>query len=477
MCYCACLFLLILLLCNSHFNGATATSDSNSKTIEEHSTKNATSKITFIDLNFDVLIIIFEQLDLVDLTNVASIHSTYRSIAHGLFRRKYQNCQIEVIDTEQLTRIEMFSIVNKQTRNQAVFLIKSVDSNVAQNKKQFFQHFQSVYIIDYDYPKKFLWYFGDLFQKMTFNFRDVESMRYYNYHNLLYAYCPDTIRHLDLIKIEDMEFKMPFKRLEHLTMEMTIRIARGKFILPFNELFPVLKTLNIKPGLHLRYDFINYTLPYLKCFKIEAAAIDTYRSANEITDVLMKNPQICSFDIRNGYGFPNGYVKIINKYLRNLENLTITTIDYVGDGIYFGHMKNLHVNSIDMKILKNITMPNLESLNLGSVIEGVNEWRAFFQRHNKLQKLTLSYIRDDQFIEIITDLHNLMEIMIGRCASISIETVANIVKNHPTLMKIEFPVRRHVDVGNVREQFENEWNISENNSFYTVGTVLLERKN
>lgn len=120
-----------------------------------------------------------------------------------------------------------------------------------------------------------------------------------------------------------------------------------------------------KFGPILQYEFINVTMPHLEHIEIDPSREDTHRSREQIKDVLRKNPQIRSFSIGNGYWFANGYMRMVEDLLPNIEDFTVSQVDS-DEPIYLEKLKNFHVNGDGIPIdrLANLTFPSLEWLDL-----------------------------------------------------------------------------------------------------------------
>lgn len=269
------LILFTLLVCSSCLIEA---SDNH-----QHETESNKTKTKLMDLNFDVLDHIVDELDMIDLLNVAGLNSKTRFIALRIFHLKYwvnstDNYPKTVVDVlQQLENgTTKISIHNGHLRsNVSTFLNKVIN---------------------------------------------------------IFGY--KTITHLDLGSIQENsleQFTFPFEAVVELKLELSQEKFTGK-IMSFDKLFPKLNKLRVIVAEDANHSFIDCHLPNLE----ELYIYSDFYTEKECKSFISKNPRIKIITL---FGFPGNYMKIMNNLLPNLEKLTVH-FDIADEPVRFENVKH-----------------------------------------------------------------------------------------------------------------------------------------
>lgn len=257
-----------LLLFNSCFNEVTSSVSQHS--LQRGSTKrneiintNELQRLKFIDLNNDVLFIIFNQLNLMDLINVASTNSLMSSIAAQAFRHKYQDYRLD------LGPMEIRNFIPREDTPKKCIQLTSYQLTLSA-----LQHFRN------------------------------EITRIY----LFETFSSDILK----------KFTEPLDAFEKV-FEVSIDMSQNENNIPaFNRLFPQLRRLNLNYKSIVNTSFEDFEFPNLEHLSVHVE-IPAWSENEKIVKLLRKNQQIKSLKLN---GFPSQYIHKINVWLPNLENMT-----------------------------------------------------------------------------------------------------------------------------------------------------------
>lgn len=298
---CTYLLSLALLLFNSCFNEVNARAASNlqQRALNRDEILDASGqlRLKFIDLNYDVLFITFDELDLTDLVSVASTNSRIEAIAGAVFRMKYGDYKIVIR--------KLFSIWGPVSKNLSIIdsptkYIKIEEPTLALTMLQRFGGFISELSTGGNYTKAIL-----------------ENIR------------------------------VPFEQMESLSISMEENLSD---VLPLNHMFPKLREMTIYLNSDMNFSMIDCALPHLNFLSIHVWG-DAWNQRNSIEGLIQKNPQIKGIHI---YGFPSDYIKVINTMLPNIENVTLNYFNTGGETVTLEHVKYLVLHGKYQRIEKNV---------------------------------------------------------------------------------------------------------------------------
>lgn len=301
--------------------------------------------INFIELNGDVLLMIFEHLNSTTLLNLAMASPHLSPIVADQFRRKYKDYDLRILDTTSRKRNELIEYSN----------YKQIDIYGLQMAIKFVKHFGGVI---------------KNFELRQLNIPQTDSMII---SQAMVQYCTKSLTklNLDFIKENTLEqFIGPFENVDSLHFS----ISRGRFRtrLPLNQLFPKVKEIHVSIFSDTEYDFFNTELPTLESlfvlFLIQRN--DNFaKSFQPIESLMRNNKQIESLHLVQS--FPNLHIQTINKLLPNLKNLKLGVyeIDAGNDTVHFEQVKEFSLSGGSPKSIKSLSFPRLQSLNMQYTVD------------------------------------------------------------------------------------------------------------
>lgn len=238
--------------------------------------KSCSSVPNFGDLPDKALYSIADQLELDELVNMAMVNTQMCSVSNKVFENKFQH-------------LETYIEVLKRHRHCVKYYV-------------FFHVRNHIIIYDYELALNILQYFGSSIHALRINnvyvTRD-QSARIYELANK-YAAGAVTSLNLDIMRGNTLEqFTRPFERVENLTCDISVE-QTGANILPFDQLFPRLKSLTIKLNADLDHKYLNCTLPHLERLCITKTSFHPDRDTRQIDDFIRKHPTIQSVEVSYG---------------------------------------------------------------------------------------------------------------------------------------------------------------------------------
>lgn len=425
-----------VILCNPCAAKALLNSDSSSRIFQQKLRK---KQKNLSDVNVDVLLSIFEHLDIMDVLNLvkAKPAPTISAAFEQIFWKTYKDYPVHMsADFSRIKNIH-FNNETKQIRiplNKAVKLLRIIGSGIR-----------------------------DL----------VVSFPSANVSQCINKYAGDSLIKL---KIENDEnsfvyFKQPFEKLVELSFDYSQYNETIAEQLPLNQQFPQLRRLTLKTYQRIHSDINFCRFQHLEHLKLN----NDYLTDNQTELFLRRNPQIRSLDIEI---LSQNVANIINRHLLNLENLTVSKIT-IENNTRFEHVKYLMVISRAEKIHK-LSCPRLESLDMKyeQRVDFVQPWVKFFMNHQMLSNLTIrqssgDYINPTLFL-LTMNTESLSEINVNISDEyIWFDTISDLIEMHPKLERLNIwnGYFRQNTLDTIQQSFENDWNIvsSERN-------VCLERK-
>lgn len=260
----------------------------------------------FMNLNEDCLILIFEQLDLPDLANVAQINEKLYHLDSNVFKRKFP-LHIRIAELQKIPLKLVF--------DQLIEEISHGDKQSLWIKSN-----KIIYVYDYDLTLNILKSFGDLIKRF-----DMKKIFIY-----IDKYCASSLIQLDIGVVQDSWLELlkgPFKKLEDFTFDLSHDINQEAInSLSLNETFPNLQRSSLKNWNKRESTiFFNGHLPHLQYVKIERTS--GYKQNPISNNIFNENPHIHSLEIS---GFPNDYIKVIHDILpRNYHFQTYKHLRYI----------------------------------------------------------------------------------------------------------------------------------------------------
>lgn len=409
--------------------------------------------IEITDLNTDCLYLIFNHLDVNDLTNMAQVNFEFESIASDVYRRNYVDYKIQIDETENEDLQKPYHI------DQIQQFIKIQDFKVASNVMK---------------------YFGNHIRNLSI--RNNPSRNYTSgsdwtmINQFINKYASKSVVHLKLNIIGNELWpliEIPFTNVKKLDIEVA-QLNEKNDGMKLNEMCPNLKALHIRLIGEINYDFINCELPHLQHLDIKF--YNWYENRKEqIIGLIRKNAQIRSVAAKYT---PPTFVKVVQELLPILENLTLEFSDDKNEALHFKSVKHCVLHTSWFMKIKKLSFSRLESLETTYSMREFEKFTEFFRRHTTLERLTLYSNQFAQLqLDLLTaDLVNLVEMIVKDYFEMNINDVNRFIESHSKLMKFQFKPKKitNADWEIFCKKFEENWHtiyIEEKNAF------LFERKN
>lgn len=421
-----------------------------------------TNQTKLSDLNMDCMLIILDQLDFMDILNLAQVDNYFSMIAQTAFRRKFAN-----------NTIVLYNFVSEDQNNENGIIFNALSRLGIVEKEKVYHatlHYDgNLQITDFEACLKTLEYFGKSIQKLKLYSDNTDTKQSVIISKFIYKYCSDTLIEfgLDIIKGgAPFFFPKPFKKLEHITIGNYLpRI--GRKTPPMNHTFPAIRKLTL--NFHNKgSSYLNSYFPHLKHLNIEFV-----RSLDDIFYMLSLNPHIQSISYHQKS--PQS-LKKISEILPDLKTLTLWSFHPNYDEIYFANLTKFSMkeNSYEFGSPKNLHFPKLQEASI-FINAFTEDWINFFKEHNQLKRIVLNYcnLNVAQFEHLTPFFQNAVDISINRRAEdlITTNTIITFVQNHRRLMKISLDLFTKNDETFLQERLGNNWELKR-----LLQKILLTRK-
>lgn len=440
------LVLLAVLMSNGCFNQVIARSVLNG------------DKMSFMNLNTDVQ---YEIMDLLDTEDVVSMMDAIPSMSPGgksIYFKRNKNYDVYIWDAEDAPRMDYSRRMNPLR----------------------------ITFRSYDVILNILKHFGSVIQRLYVDNGIIHSMdKALNIGRHINKYASESLIHLNLGVIKKAtfaQFTVPFKLCEELSFAVgsnKIEIDIGS--LPLNQQFPELHQLNMELWANIDYSFIDLEFPQLQHLHLIVGR-NAWNRKDQFESMIRKNAHIRSFGMEY---CPPDYVKVLEKILPNIENLTLSQLD-ITEHVQFEHVTNFNYkipqDGYAPESVKSLSFPSLESVKLENLHDReivLGAWDEFFQKHNVKR---LHYVNRkstcDELLNIgieFPNFPNLTEMILECSYETNQERFISFVKKHDKLMKFQLiHSYKNDETESIRKQLEDEWNSSDYND--ELNGYSFERK-
>lgn len=417
------------------------------KTIDEKKKND----IKLIDLNVDVLLLIFDELDLESVINMVEANSEFTSLGITRYQRMYGN------------KVKLL--------------------NGFQNDEKFLEYVSyymprptpTLNMFDSELILKLFKYLAPAIQDVEFSAGKNGMNQSNTIGQYINKYGSKYITKLDLYPVDDNtfeQFTVPFEHVNELFIKMTPYLREFKLpVMAFNQLFPnVRKLYLILQSTTANYSFFDCELPQFDELKISISN-DVSQATDIIERLLSKNQQI---RIIISLDFSKDLIKMVHTFLPNIECLMLDSFDTENDTFHFDHVKTFRVNRASSDSIGKISFSHLESINIRCETRDINNWIDFFNRHPNVSRLTLrNDYHDIPLLQLTAGLHNLTDVVLD-CDNITVKEVTQFIESHEKLRRFEYTIfffKTEYET-TLRNRFENEWNITRHRT-----RLLFEKKN
>lgn len=400
-------------------------------------------KIKFTGLYIDVLLHIFEYLDLNDLLNVAEANSKLSIPASMAFRSR--KAKLVITGANSKRRITHDYDYNPFTDNFEINNFKLILKT--------FKHF------------------GGAIQRLDIivNYISNET-RAAIINQCVNKYASKSLNQLSLGSIyKDTldQFTVPFEAVENLLIGIGKGVNENRH-LPLNELFPKLRSLNLLLHTNTDYSPIVCEFPLLNNLSLYMSE-DAWRREAQIFELLGKNRHIQSINVEFHRGaFVRFDLKLMNQLLVNLEHLSVGNFNIGNESVHFEHVKRLRWERSNSTSIDRLSFARLESLKIDEYRRHEFQvWSEFFRKNVNLSRLHMCLLDETgylQLVDLTSNLPNLTKLTIIQCYDmIYIDVIGQLINNHRNLEKLIFWTDKSIknEVNILREQFANEWNIKD----------------
>jgi len=355
----------------------------------------------------DCQLLILEKLDLQSLMMMAQTSDYYKSLAIGVFKRKYGHKMILIRGSF------MDDIIDTITESSDQITIKS-----------------------YDMTLMMFHIFGSVIQKLEMALRFVELNQRRVIHEQISEYCSDSLHSISLIDLEEdelEEFPKPLKNVKNLKVSRNFIASDGKF--KVTNVFPNIRRLELNQIQEFDGFILDVLIPTLEEVEILNPFSQGLQMGLEM--FFKKNPQIRSLNLQF---FNSMYcLEIANKFLPNLEELGINFLNqgHIPDNeIHFSNVKKLETSTSGRNYFNIITFKHLEELDLTC---DPNECTDFIEKNPNLEKLqiTTHSITDAEIMMIGKLLMNLKELSIKNKIVIKADTIIRLIQETEKLEKLK----------------------------------------
>lgn len=463
------------------FNSSSAIKNSEKVTSQKTSHQNGRHKISIVDLNDDVLFLILNQMDLIEWSNLADVHGVFVSPANDAFRQKYRGFQVRF--NNDIYEKRSYGAKKAAFENQlesegfSRSYIKPKDVN-------------TLVINDYQLALNVLKYFSGNFQTLTLNegvygFADRHLWEVVNQY--LNRYASNDITHLQIFMYDNTleQYKLPFNNVEILEGSLSVNQTQD-IALPFNRMFPKLRDIKLVLS-ETEIEILDCEFPHLEDVGLFLSSDGKGKEKQKlIRGFAEKNPQIKSLHVRD---FSSECVEYFSQYLPNLVNLTLNLNGGFNSEIEFKGVKNVRLHDKSGKYVTKLSFPQIETVLFKYSYKQRYEWKTFFNKHKNLKKLELDEEtyehhgnnrgRND-LVLLTENLSDLVEVVLSCDYILENQEFTRFIQNHSSLMKVTYHLRgfyseRQSEIQTLREQFEDQWNITQiGDSYRNFIDIIME---
>lgn len=450
------LLLSALLLCNCGFSASLATASG-----FELQAENGIGNTKLNDVFLDVLLIIFDQLELPELIYLGATNKKFHTIAEGVFNKRYRGFRVRITNTRESSRKEIYKIEKYMKRIEIRGLQLAIDI--------------------FKYASKWI-------PKISIDNDKYHKGERKTINQIVNKYGSESLTYLDLDTIANdtfEDFALPFKAVDelHLMVEDSVpseSVDLGRF-------FPNLRRLHVTFATDLNSNLVDSVLPRLEYVNVGSSIFHSRNNTlrhQQFETFFAKNKQISSIKF---WDIPSDRLKTVNELLPNLQEIELSGFN-INETVQFENVKKLHLPSTKTSAVKYLTFPKLEFLDAdydSSSEEYSTELRTFLQKHQNLSSLELHLSGrrtvEHELVDFISFLPNLVEFKVFCAQGADTDLIVQIIQNHKNLVKFQFPVddyhsnfntTKRKQLKQFRKQFENEWKIRDMRNHY-----IIEKKN
>lgn len=407
-------------------------------------------KLTFMDLNADCQLMIFDQLVVYDLVSLVEADNRF------------------FILTEKVAKQQLAT-------NKLIFYHPFHDATPSSVSMEAFD--DRIKMSHLPMISNLLRYFGHLIVHLEIlNRKNLPIFQAQRLYQLVNLHCSETLRQLYIRNHQDDlfgEFRKPFRRLEFISLDGRFD-SMPNLSIPFSELFPLLCGLNLESAIISQLNITGQTLPHL-----EYLSTENWGSINSmsIKALIKNNQQIRRLNLRLAQAFLLPYIADELPFIERLafecdsSNTIIHQWLYsIYSDLHFKHLKSFIVPGYPYLMPKSITFGELEELEINVPNQDRDKLFALIEKYKTtLKRLRLWICLDDvNLLQFTTSDFNLIE-MAFKCGRESdIDRFIELIENTQRLQTFSLIFKQmgvsYLAFNALQRRFSHEWTITEDDN-------------
>lgn len=404
----------------------------------------------FDDMNDDCKLLVLEELDIINLFEMAEVNVGFRALVITVLKRKLAG--------------KVIRIRRALPGDGRIYETSSV-----------------VDVFDLVLARKLIDYAGLLISKLTVNYWNFSDEQVQDLSKMINQRCTSLteLRISDFNQSSLLAIEQPFYHVEKVVLHGTY-LSLTRKTLRLNEIFPKMRSLTLMQLYLFSNDSIHMHFPNL--VELEFSFFRIFQAMqSELEDMIKLNPQVKSISIHE---YSKSFLKFINENLPHLEDLKLDglhVIDHLQrindhqsqDAINFTTVKNLTVTTMPPVSMALLNFPKLQEFNLISSSGDIHGWINFIRRHDQLRILrtkgyTISDIISATFIESVP---NLIEASFDTLGKVQIEKIAIFLKKTTHLEKLHLQINSIVsesELNQFQDRIKNQWHVRQQANHLTI---------
>lgn len=374
--------------------------------------KSSSNTIKLTNIDMDCQLLIFEELDLFGLLNMAKINQNFKFLASEVFRRKFG--------------VKLFVFL--PTWN----VIGDAEVGIETTR---------VLITSADLAEKLLKMFGYLIPKISIvfgrtdlKFDDRQIVKIIN------ECCSESLVHLELDVCSTQMWegvRKPFVNVQNLTFR---NVLQNLQVINLNEIFPHIRRLelhNVNPFDGNTFDHRFFHLEHLSI----GMAGEMKHFSKSVEQMIRKNPQIRSVSLESSWQF----LKVLSEYLPQLDTLELlseiqSNLSNEDQDLRFDSVRKVHMKCTSWNV-PTITFGSMQEFILEIRPELTESWIAYIKQHQHLRKIRLiEPVLNGQIIKLSEGLSNLIEASFNCGSDVTAETIINFIEKNSQMEKLRLTI-------------------------------------
>lgn len=433
------------------------------------------------DLTANCLLVIFEQLNFIDLLSMAQMSNQFSVLAADVFGRKYSHFQVVLRDDFSVPEKKKPEEEEKPEEEKKPeengnsgwfgrlknFLKKD---GKEEKKKEEKKYLGFVYVSDATIEPNGYEIYLNLFKHFGHFIEKVKMQNSKQYENSKGEFLSELISKYTSDALVELEFETSNKDLlTHITRPLvnvkTVRFNRVQIVglpqaLPLNELFPSMERLEL---VSLKGDILKYIsspMPQLEHVSIKGVKTDI---DSLYTNFFTNNLHIRSIDLNDNH--PE-FVQTVNSVWPQLETLSLSHFNLSDGSVEFENVEKFIIEDGEHTSPENLHFPRLQTLQIHYNCHGLDKFITFLNEHNYVRHFHLKQwgISDAKFQELIANLQNLKELTLEHDSNgyrlLTAAGIAQFLRSHEQVLRlnvINFPTKFN---DQLQQRLNEDWNLS-----------------